>query len=115
MHPDTLAFLDVLYERGESARSSARLTLTAIHPNGKFPTPSRHIELKDRVALLDTQLWLSACSRMGWGASLAVGLRKRGGSRWKRGCSPVGVALPAFYTDMDGPTAAALIQLRGER
>jgi hypothetical protein len=115
MHPDTLAFLDVLYERGESARSSARLTLTAIHPNGKFPTPSRHIALKDRVALLDTLQRLSDTNRMGWGAYFAVGLRKPGLSRWKRGGAAEVVALPAFYTDIDDPTDAALIQLRGAR
>ncbi len=115
MHPDTLAFLDVLYERGESARSSARLTFTVIHPSGKFPTPSRHIPLDNRVALLDTLQRLSDTNRMGWGAYFAVGLRKPGLSRWKRGGAAEVVALPAFYTDIDDPTDAALIQLRGAR
>lgn len=115
MHPDTLAFLDVLYERGELVRSSARLTFTVIHPNGKSPTPSRHIPLDNRVALLDTLQRLSDTNRMGWGAYFAVGLRKPGLSRWKRGGAAEVVALPAFYTDIDDPTDAALIQLRGAR
>lgn len=115
MYPDTLAFLDVLYERGESVGSSARLTFTVIHPNGKFPTPSRHIPLDNRVALLDTLQRLSDTNRMGWGAYFAVGLRQPGLSRWKRGGAAEVVALPAFYTDIDDPTDAALIQLRGAR
>jgi hypothetical protein len=67
------------------------------------------------VALLDTLQRLSDTNRMGWGAYFAVGLRKPGLSRWKRGGAAEVVALPAFYTDIDDPTDAALIQLRGAR
>jgi hypothetical protein len=108
MHPDTLAFLDVLYERCGSARSSARLTFTVIHPDGAFPTPSRHVALDNRAALLDTLHRLSDTNQMGWGAYFAVGLRKPGLTRWKRGGAAEVVALPAFYTDLDDPTDAAL-------
>ncbi len=115
MHPDTLAFLDVLYERCAPLHSSARLTFTVIHPDGTFPTPSRHVALDNRAALLDTLHRLSDTNRMGWGAYFAVGLRKPGLTRWKRGGAAEVVALPAFYTDLDDPTDAALIKLRGAR
>ena len=115
MHPDTLAFLDVLYERCVSLRSSTRLTFTVIHPTSQQPTPSRHIPLDNRAALLDTLQRLSDTNRMGWGAYFAVGLRKPGLSRWKRGGAAEVIALPAFYTDIDDPTDAALMKLRGAR
>jgi hypothetical protein len=115
MHPDTLAFLNVLYERCGSARSSARLTFTVIHPTSQQPTPSRHIPLDNRAALLDTLQRLSDTNAMGWGAYFAVGLRKPGLTRWKRGGAVDVVALPAFYADIDDPTDAALIKLRGAR
>jgi hypothetical protein len=115
MHPDTLAFLDVLFQHCVSLRSSARLTFTVIHPTGKQPTPSRHIPLDNRAALLDTLQRLYDTNRMGWGAYFSVGLRKPGLSRWKRGGVPEVVALPAFYTDIDDPTDATLMKLRGAR
>jgi len=112
MHPDTLAFLDVLFERCAPLRSSARLTFTAIHPTGQQPTPSRHIALDNRRGLLDTLQRLSDTNQMGWGAYFAVGLRKPGLTRWKRGGAAEVVALPAFYTDVDDPTDTALTRLR---
>jgi hypothetical protein len=115
MHPDTLAFLNVLYERCGSVRSSARLTFTVIHPTSQQPTPSRHIPLDNRAALLDTLQRLSDTNQMGWGAYFAVGLRQPGLGRWKRGGATEVVALPAFYADIDDSTDAALIKLRGAR
>lgn len=115
MHPDTLAFLDVVFERCVPLRSSARLTFTVIHPTRQQPTPSRHIPLNNRSALLDTLQRLSDTNRMGWGAYFAVGLRQSGLSRWKRGGAAEVVALPAFYTDIDDPTDATLMKLRGTR
>jgi len=115
MHPDTLAFLDVLFERCTSLRSSSCLTFTMIHPAGQQPTPSRHIALDNRAALLDTLQRMLDTNQMGWGAYFAVGLRKPGLSRWQRGGAAEVVALPAFYTDIDDPTDAALVKLRGAR
>ncbi|MBL8162793.1 MAG: hypothetical protein JNJ61_12470 [Anaerolineae bacterium] len=115
MHPDTLAFLDVLFQRCSSLRSLTRLTCTVIHPDSHHPTPSRHIPLDNRAALLDTLQRLSDTNRMGWGAYFAVGLRKPGLPRWKRGGAAEVVALPAFYTDIDDPTDATLMKLRGAR
>jgi hypothetical protein len=115
MHPDTLVFLDVLFERCKRLSSSSCLTFTVIHPNGQHPTPSRHIPLDNRVVLLDSLQRLSDTNHMGWGAYFAVGLRKSGLSRWKRGGAAEVVALPAFYTDIDDTTDATLIKLRGAR
>jgi len=115
MHPDTLTFLNVVFQRCAPLQSSARLTFTAIHPNGQHPTPSRHIPLDNRATLLDTLHRLADTNRMGWGAYLAVGLRKPGLSRWKRGGAAEVVALPAFYADIDDSTPATLMKLRGAR
>lgn len=115
MHPDTLAFLDVLFERCISLHASTRLTFTVIYPTSQQPAPSRHIPLDNRAALLDTLQRLGHTNRMGWGAYFAVGLRQPGLSRWKRGGTAEVVALPAFYTDIDDPTDAALMKLRGAR
>jgi len=115
MHPDTLTFLDVLFQRCAPLRSSARLTFTVIHPTSQQPTPSRHIPLDNRAALLGTLQRLSDTNQMGWGAYFAVGLRKSGLSRWQRGGAAEVVALPAFYTDIDDPTSATLMKLRGAR
>jgi len=115
MHPDTLIFLDVLFQHCAPLHTSARLTLTAIHLNGKFPTPSRHIPLNNRAALLDALQRLSDTNQIGWGAYFAVGLRKPGLGRWKRGGAAEVVALPAFYTDIDDPTPATLMKLRCAR
>jgi len=115
MHPDTLAFLDILFERCSPLRSSSRLTFTMIHPDSQHPTPSRHIALQDRSALLDILQRLSDTNGMGWGAYFAVGLRKLGLTRWKRGGAAEVVALPAFYTDIDDSTDVTLSRLRAAR
>jgi hypothetical protein len=115
MHPDTLAFLQRLYERSVGFHSSARLTLTVIHPTEKLYSPSRHIVVDDQPTLLNTLQRLSDTNQMGWGAYFAVGLRKPGLSRWKRGGVADVVALPAFYTDIDDGREATLVKLRGAR
>ncbi len=115
MHPDTLVFLDVLFQHCAPLDTSARLTFTVIHPTSQQPSPSRHIPLDDHAVLLDTLQRLSDTNRMGWGAYFAVGLRKPGLSRWKRGGAAEVVALPAFYTDIDDPSPATLVKLRGAR
>ncbi len=111
MHPDTLAFLDTLFGRCNRLEQSTCLTLTVIHPDGQFPTPSQHIALHNRVALLNILQRLSDTNRMGWGAYFAVGLRKPGLTRWRRGGAAEVVALPAFYTDIDDPSEVTLTKL----
>jgi hypothetical protein len=112
MHPDMLEFIDLLYRRCTSQYASYPITFTAIHPDGQHPTPSRHILLNDRAALLDALQQLSDTNQMGWGAYFAVGLRRPGLTRWKRGGAADVVALPAFYIDIDHPTDATLTKLK---
>ena len=112
MHSDMLEFIDLLYRHCTRLYPSNFLTFTAIHPDGQHPTPSRHILLNDRIALLDALQRLSDTNEMGWGAYFAVGLRQPGLTRWKRGGATDVVALPAFFADIDHPTNAMLTKLR---
>ncbi len=115
MHPDTLAFLDRLYERCQSHFSNGCLTFSAIHPDGDHATPSRHLPLHDRDALLNTLNCLADTNRSGWGAYVSVGVRRAGLSRWQRGGIADVLALPALYADIDHPTGTTLTDLRTAR
>ncbi len=112
---ETHAFLIALLARADSYRHAACLTLTAIHPESQQRTPSRHIPL-DRPDLLDDALErLLAANRLGWGAFVAVGLRRSGLTRWQRGTERDLVALPAVFVDLDDSSPDALAQLRNLR
>jgi len=102
--PDTLVFLEALLARCGPYLDTACLTLTVMHPDGKHPTPSRHIPLCDPVALHDALTRLDVANRQGWGAFFAVGLRKIGLGRWRRGGAADVVALPALFADVDDPS-----------
>src|SRR5690606_35894119 len=99
-------------QRCAAFHSSACLTLTAIHPDGQHHTPSRHITLPNRPALLDALQRLSETNRMGWGAYFAVGLRRAGLPRFRRGGDHDVAVLPAFYVDVDSVTDETLASLR---
>ncbi|MBE2268360.1 MAG: hypothetical protein IAE80_09020 [Anaerolinea sp.] len=105
------AFFDALFTRCADY-ADACLTLTAIHPDGKHPTPSRHIRLDDEPALHDAFARLDHANALGWGAYFAVGLRRPGLTRWKRGGAADVVALPALFVDVDDPSVEALARLR---
>ncbi|MCB9452433.1 MAG: hypothetical protein H6672_13430 [Anaerolineaceae bacterium] len=107
-----LTFLDALLARSASYTDTACLTLTAIHPDGKHPTPSRHIPLHQPALLADALDALLAANRQDWGAFVAVGLRKPGLTRWKRGGEADIVALPALFVDVDDPSPDTLAKLR---
>lgn len=49
---------------------------------------------------------------MGWGAYVAIGLRRRGLSRYRRGGVSDIVALPALFVDVDNPSEKTLVQLQ---
>lgn len=98
-----------------SYAATACLTLTAIHPDGKHPTPSRHIPLHQPALLADTLDTLWDANRQGWGAFVAVGLRKPGLRRWKRGGEADIVALPALFVDVDDPSPDTLAKPRALR
>ena len=110
-HDERSAFFDALLARCTDYRSTC-LTLTAIHPDGKHPTPSRHIRLDDTPALNDAFVRLDAANALGWGAYFAVGLRRSRLTRWKRGGAADVVALPALFVDVDDLSAEALARLR---
>ncbi len=106
------AFFDALFARC-TAYTAACLTLTAIHPEGNHPTPSRHIPLADKAALHDALKQLDQANELGWGAYFAVGLRRPGLTRWQRGRAADVVALPALFVDVDDPSVEALTRLQG--
>lgn len=105
------AFFDALFARCTDY-ADAHLTLTAIHPDGKHPTPSRHIRLHDTTALHEALTDLDRANALGWGAYFAVGLRRPGLTRWQRGGAADVVAFPALFVDVDDPSAEALRQLQ---
>jgi len=106
-----LQFFNALFVRC-TAFSHTEFTLTAIHPDGNHPTPSRHIRLNDRIALQDALIRLDAANAMGWGVYFAVGLRRPGLNRWKRGGAADVVALPALFVDVDDPSSEVLGRLQ---
>jgi hypothetical protein len=105
------AFFDALFAHC-TRYPDAHLTLTAIHPDGKHSTPSRHIPLHDKVALREALTDLDRANALGWGAYFAVGLRRPGLRRWQRGGAADVVALPALFVDVDDPSTEAFIQLQ---
>ena len=104
-------FFAALLARCTDYRQSC-LTLTAIHPDGQHSTPSRHTPLDQSDALRDALEQLDAANRRGWGAYYAVGLRRPGLSRWRRGCGEDIAALPALYADVDDHALETLARLR---
>ncbi|MFQ3660677.1 MAG: hypothetical protein SNJ54_17170 [Anaerolineae bacterium] len=110
-----LAFLDALLARSGDYRDHACLTLTAIHPDGQHRTPSRHIPLDQPEQLSDTLQRLLDANRLGWGAFVAVGLRRRGLRRYQRGGERDLLALSAVFVDLDDSSAEALARLQGMR
>jgi len=112
--PDTEqrhAFFDALFDRCTAHRQTC-LTLTAIHPEGKHSTPSRHIPVHDPAALCDALTDLDRANALGWGAYFAVGLRRHGLTRWQRGGAADVVVLPALFVDVDDPSLEALARLQ---
>ncbi len=97
---DAVTFLRTLYARCTHL-PAACLTLTAIHPAGNHPTPSRHIPLWDHAGLSDALACLTEANGRGWGAYFSVGLRRTGLTRWRRGGLADVVALPALFVDVD--------------
>jgi hypothetical protein len=111
MRDERERFLEALLARC-SAYPEACLTLTAIHPDGKHRTPSRHTPVNHIPALQDALERLDGANGQGWGAYFAVGLRKPGLSRWQRGGAADIVVLPALFVDVDDPSPDTLRRLR---
>ena len=92
-------------------KSDHYLTLTAIHPTHRYPTPSRHIYLSDTNKLQVALEKLLQANEMGWGAYFAVGLRRGNLGRYRRGGVADVVALPALYADIDTTDTATVNRL----
>lgn len=108
----TFDFLHALLARCDPFRDRACLTLTAIHPDGGRPTPSRHVPLHDTYRLLDALHRLHLANQLGWGAFLAVALRRPGLTRYRRGGERDLLVLPALFVDLDDPSSQALTRLQ---
>jgi hypothetical protein len=105
MHSDSLLFLDHLFKDCQTVPDAA-MTLTAIHPDGHQRTPSRHIPIGDSDVLHTSLEALAVANAQGWGAYVAVGLRRSGLTRWQRGGLSDMVALPALFADIDDDSDA---------
>ncbi len=112
MYSDTRAFLSGLLACNRPFRQPAFLTLTAIHPDGNWRTPSRHIPTGNQSMLDDALQRLFVANQMGWGAYVAIGLRKSDLGRWRRGGNADVLALPALYADVDHPDSSMLKRIR---
>ncbi len=107
MDADTLSFLRALYSSVQGF-----ITLTAIHPDRRRPTPSRHIPTGDEGALCEALDCLHTTNQAGWGAYLSVATRKADLGRWRRGGKSQLASLPALFVDMDGDPDAGLLALK---
>jgi hypothetical protein len=109
MHPDTATFINSLFERCTADKSF--ISLSAIHPDGGHPTPSRHIPLHNDKALERAIGRLESANERGWGAYLGIAPRQRDLGRWSRGGRGELVALPALYVDIDNPDDLLLFRV----
>lgn len=108
MNADTATFMRDLFGRCPVAVPPAFLTLTAIHPDGDCPTPSRHVPLGDRALLEQVVAQLLIANQRGWGAYLGIAPRHRDLGRWSRGGKQDLAYLPALFVDIDQPDEALI-------
>ena len=106
---NSLAFLQRLLARSPT---DSFLTLTAIHPDRRQRTPSRHVSLADETALTDALDCLRRTNELGWGAYVGVATRQAGLTRWQRGSASRIVALPALFVDVDQRDPQAFVTLK---
>jgi hypothetical protein len=100
---DSLDFLNWLYQD----LAEGFLTLTAIHPQGGRPSPSRHLSLGDRHSWPAHLKGLLAANAQGWGGYYSIASRKTDLGRWKRGGLAELGYLPALFADLDGDLSAS--------
>ena len=106
---NSLEFLQRLLARSPT---ESLLTLTAIHPDKRQPTPSRHIPIRDESQLMESLHCLHQTNELGWGAYFGVATREAGLSRWQRGGASQIVALPALFVDVDQRDPQAFVALK---
>ncbi len=112
MHANTSTFIGSLFEGCKAGEGF--VTLTAIHPEGIHPTPSRHIPIHDEKALERAIKRLCAANERGWGAYIGIAPRQKDLGRWSRGGRGDLVALPALFVDVDNPDDLLFPLLRFE-
>src|SRR5258708_4590099 len=110
MQSETRLFFESLF--GRCTGQSAYITLSAIHPDGAHPTPSRHIPLTNQTLLEESLSTLFEANRRGWGAYVGIAPRKRPLGRWARGGKCDLAMLPAVYVDIDTVDELTNSQLR---
>jgi hypothetical protein len=108
MNAETQTFLQTLFARCPAATPAPFITLSAIHPDGDKPTPSRHVPLGNMNALERAVEKLMEANERGWGAYVGVATRQRGLGRWSRGGKRDLGMLPALFVDIDDPEDALL-------
>ena len=108
MHDQAFLFLKTLFANC----TTGYLTLSAIHPDGKHATPSRHIPVHDETGLLIALRDLLKANEQGWGAFFGVATRQADLGRWRRGGQSNVSELPALFVDLDIPVAEAMRRLR---
>lgn len=111
MTHDTTQFLDLLL--AHTHRQEGFLTFTAIHPTADQPRPSRHVgihPLNARKLITDLEA-LAAANRLGWGAYVAIALRRCDLGRWHRGTKEQLAGVPAVFVDIDEAPDVALPRL----
>ena len=101
-------FICDLFAQCHSEPQPIFLTLTAIHPDGDRPTPSRHVPLGNQRALERAVARLMKANGRGWGAYIGIAPRKHDLGRWMRGGKRDLVCLPALFVDIDQPEEALL-------
>ena len=106
MHPDIQAFLSGLFQSYTTAGQAAFITFSAIHPGGRYATPSRHVLLTDTPQLEQAVEDILQANRLGWGAYVGVAPRKANLGRWARGGKADLLGLPAVFVDIDQPDGA---------
>jgi hypothetical protein len=111
MFAESHVFLEQLMGKARAVFPHAYLSLSAIHPDRQHSVPSRHIHLDDKDSLKLALAKLMQSNELGWGAFVAVGLRKQDLGRWRRGGLADVLALPALFVDIDAPAEEALLRL----
>ena len=106
---NSLAFLQRLLARSPT---DSILTLTAIHPDKRQRTPSRHISIRDESQLVESIDCLMKTNELGWGAYVGLATRQAGLTRWQRGGVSQIVELPALFVDVDLRSPQALVNLK---
>jgi hypothetical protein len=108
MNVETQTFIHDLFARCNSESQPVFLTLSAIHPDGDRPTPSRHVPLGNTTGLEYALSRLGVANEHGWGAYIGVAPRKRDYGRWSRGGKSDLACLPALFVDIDEPDDALI-------